>query len=120
MNTTTTKPDVKKVEEDPADVAVAWLSPAGLIGMLAVIGVWVLPAMLLRGFVLNQLWVWFAESAGLPHIGVSRAVGVSMLIMMLRGASKTDKEKISGNEFMISFLFPLVVLGLGYIFSRFL
>ena len=97
------------------------LSAVGLSALLVIIVVWVMPAMLLRGFILSQLWLWFAESAGLPHLGVVRAVGASLVLTMLRGYSAPKKdEAISGSEFMIAFLLPLATLSIGYVFSRFL
>lgn len=36
-----------------------------------------------RGFVLSLLWSWFLTPIGLPHIGITQALGLSMTIAML-------------------------------------
>jgi hypothetical protein len=64
---------------------------------------------LLRGYVLSQLWGWFVQPLGAPHIGVVHAIGLSLAAQTFLPMPSSE-GKVKGG-----LLFPLLILLLGYI-----
>lgn len=86
------------------------------------------PSAAWASYVITCLWAWFAEPIGAPHIGVVRTMGLCGIVGLLRysGPSQSGKtEEKTGGELFFSFLgraflVPLVALGIGYLYSKFL
>lgn len=88
-----------------------------------------LPSWWFKGYVLATLWRWFAVPYGLPTVGVSAALGFSLLAGLSMAsapdaaktaesaAEKTDKQAV--NAVLTAWLIPLVFLGLGRVFLYF-
>jgi hypothetical protein len=97
-----------------------------LVGVCALFAVIAL-GMVWRGYVFSILWGWFAvPQFGLPELPVVAAIGVSILIGFAtyqhqRGPKDTRSTSdaiavAAGNVF----LYPLMVLGLGWIVKQYI
>jgi hypothetical protein len=77
-------------------------------------------AILLKGFVLTELWDWFIIPLGLKSISLFHAMGISLLLILASTKSfdfkeKTEEEKIK--EYTVWIIVPLLVWLFGYIYS---
>src|SRR6478609_6186947 len=53
-----------------------------------------IPAIILRGYVFLQLWQWFVEPLGAPHISIAHALGLAMIAgLCLASVEKKDYGK---------------------------
>lgn len=78
---------------------------------------------LLRGFVLTQLWHWFLVPLGLREISLAHAYGLSILIALFTShtasSSKEDQEK--GIAYLVfkmvfmGFAMPLIMWFFGWV-----
>lgn len=75
-----------------------------------------------RGYVLSVLWKWFVVAHfGLPLITIPVAIGISLLASMLThqhtNTGKDNKEPLEQllYIFVMTFLLPLISLGIGAI-----
>lgn len=82
----------------------------------------VVPAIMLRGWILSILWGWFVVPFGLPQIGIAWAIGLATVVSAITptptgesgGKTKTAKEQLG--EVISNFLFlPLLILLFGWI-----
>lgn len=81
----------------------------------------------IHGFVLAKLWGMFMTTIGLPGINFIQAAGIMLVIdFILMKIDWDDKFENSDYDKFVSkvvahaLLTPFVVLGLGYILSKFL
>lgn len=84
------------------------------------------PTAMLRGYVIQKLWLWFLVPLGLPTIGVAHAIGISILIgaltfqfvvspfETLEGWTKTITLIVAGT------LANLMIWGMGAIVHSFM
>lgn len=81
-----------------------------------------------RGYVLSVLWSWFMVTTfNLPELAVFPAMGVSLVILYMTYHHKpnlvednrSDAHKIL-ESFLIIFLYPLVILGIGWVYNQFM
>lgn len=56
----------------------------GVLGLLV--------SVLLRGYVLSQLWSWFVVPLGVVAVSIPHAIGISCIAAMLSGSSGGGKE----------------------------
>lgn len=95
----------------------------GAIGIVVLLGVLMIPAYLLNGFVLMKLWQWFLVPLGLPVIGLAHCIGIAIIINFLTmHYQKSPKESDDGgwNAFAHLYLNPLFVLFIGWIVTWFI
>lgn len=107
---------------------VSSLSMAWMIGVPATILGLVLTAVL-NGWVISCLWEWFIVPMGAPHMPVTSALGLSIILQtLLNQESKSDSESYKSYEtvpqFLISlfiqiFLSRLVILFMGWLITFF-
>lgn len=82
-----------------------------LLGLLVLV--------LLRGYVLSELWEWFVEPLGVRGISVPQAVGISVLASFLtyqqdaKGEDRGDAGRTFAEGFVNGVLFTLVSWGMG-------
>jgi hypothetical protein len=92
---------------------------------------WVIPTLILatiwRGYILSILWAWFiVVGFGLPAMSIPLAIGVSMIVSFL--TYQHSKEDVPQKDivdtwvkiFINSFIYPTILLGVGYIVKGFL
>lgn len=95
---------------------------AGCIVGLAMVPV----SIILRGFVLCQLWLWFVVPLGVKEIGIAHALGLSTAISMFGGhSSSPDMEKrgdvpLAVWMVVMAVIPPLFCLLVGWIFHSFM
>jgi hypothetical protein len=87
---------------------------------LAVILPFAVTAIVLRGWVLTYLWLWFIVPFGAPVLTIPMAIGLTLLVNYLSGAIKITKDEKPIIDVMIEvFASPFIVLGMGYIIHHF-
>ncbi len=85
------------------------------------------PSSALYGLVGSTLWKWFAEPLGAPHIAIKAAMGLGLVVSLLRYGSNpiSDKKIVSSDkshqEYLIELLMngfaaPIMILCLGYLY----
>lgn len=86
-----------------------------------------IPMVMLRGFVLSKLWLWFLVPLGVPAIGVALAIGIIVLVNLLTSdpnAAKDDDDKEPGAQIVgrmvTSVMMSLMAWGIGAIVASFL
>ncbi len=94
----------------------------GVVG--AVFGVLAL-GVIVNGYVLSILWVWFIVPLGLPVISVAHSIGIAMVTNWLTYQYQTNKKEEDNSKALteLAILFivrPLAVLGIGYIVKQFM
>lgn len=101
---------------------------AALIVVFGVIGAFfgvLALSVIVNGYVLSILWVWFVVPLGLPVISVAHSIGLAMVTGWLTYQYQTNKKEEDNikalTEFAILFIVrPLAVLGVGYIVKQFM
>lgn len=81
-----------------------------------------IPAAIVRGFVVSQMWLWFVVPVfGLPLLPVIPAVGVTLLVSVLtHETSTTAKDGTDVLGIMVSSIAnSLIYLFFGFIWSQF-
>jgi len=80
-----------------------------------------------RGWVMTKLWAWFVVPVfGLPALGLAAAIGLSLTIgFFTYQYSDTVQEKRKGYAATayplgVVFLYPAVLLGIGWIVTLFM
>jgi len=90
---------------------------ATIVGMTAL-------AVVINGYVLSILWVWFLVPFGLPAISVAHSIGVAMVTSWLtyqhRASTQEDKEQALQGLGVVLIIRPLAALGIGYIVKQFM
>lgn len=88
-----------------------------IFGMLAL-------SVIINGYVLSILWVWFLVPLGLPAISIAHSIGIAMVSSWLTYQHQTSKqegkEKALENLAIIFVVRPLAVLGVGYLVKQFM
>jgi hypothetical protein len=102
-------------KEEPATVLAGCLL---LIVMLPI-------GIIIRGFVLKTLWLWFLVPLGLPPISFGLAWGLSIITAMFthQHSSKTTGKKMStivGTAIGVDFLGPFLALFAGWLATLFM
>ena len=85
------------------------------IGCLAIIIVTPF-AIMLRGFVLTRLWLWFLVPLGLPAIGLWHAYGLSILIALFTsgmGRIPSNKDEDERRSIIYHSVFRLIGYSIG-------
>ena len=97
-----------------------------LIGICAIFAVVAL-GMVWRGYVFSILWGWFAVPLfGLPALSIATAIGLSLLIgfatyqHIREPKDERSTAQTVGYIAGTSFLYPLFVLGLGWIAKQYI
>jgi hypothetical protein len=100
-----------------------------LIAMIGICAIFAAVAvgMIWRGYVFSILWGWFAVPLfGLPALSVATAIGLSLLIgfatyqHIREPKDERSTSQQVGRIVGTSFLYPLFVLGLGWIVKQYL
>ncbi len=98
------------------------------IAILLVVGgvVLMVPLAFVYGWVLTMFWAWFVvPTFGVPMLGIWPAVGINLLLgLVTRQANqchaddmRDSNEKLSAA--IVQLIWPLVVLGFGWIIWQF-
>lgn len=95
-----------------------------VFGVFATIFAVLAAGVIVNGYVLSILWVWFVVPLGLPVISVAHCIGIAMVSSWLTYQHQTtkeeDKEKALENLLIVFIIRPLAVLGIGYIVKQFM
>lgn len=90
---------------------------------LMVILVGVVPAIMMRAYVLSKLWLWHAEPIGLPHVDRWHLWGLGVALWMVtykNDPRKTDDDEdpkiaaVVGRAIGQGIAQPLIFLALGW------
>ncbi len=101
----------------------------GVIGVLALLALFIAFSAMFNGWALTKLWGWFIVPVfHLPMLTLPMAMGLSLVVSFLTyqhqstTTAKDDKEKKerSINFFVLIFLRPLIVVGIGYVIHSFM
>lgn len=82
--------------------------------------------MLLRAFVMTQLWSWFVVPLGVMTIGLAHAYGLTIIIALFTMALKSSLDDEKGMAYKVfKFMFeglgvPLMMWGLGALGTLFM
>lgn len=85
---------------------------------------WLIPASIIRGFVLSKLWLWFVASTFHIHtLSIATAIGISLIFTMLL-PTNSSKNIHYGIEWMLgvaltSIASPMFILFLGWMVHHF-
>lgn len=86
----------------------------------AILLIWIVPAVLLRAWVLTALWAWYVVPGfGVSPLRMSIAFGLSVLIALAIPRSAAKDEKSGWAIVAMPFLNPLMALFMGWIGSFF-
>jgi len=82
-----------------------------------------IPAMILRGWVLLNMWTWFILPLGAPEINLAHALGLSTTLYLMNGMEvsteeNSDEEKIK--KFAQGVIILLITLFIGWIIQMFM
>ncbi len=93
------------------------LAILGVVALIAITSLW-------RGFVLVKLWSWFIVPVfHLPLLTYAPAIGLSLVVGFLVYQYHSDEadQRPAGEKFthacIISFIYPLIVLMIGWVVS---
>jgi hypothetical protein len=80
---------------------------------------------ILRGFVLCQLWLWFLMPLGVKEIGMAHALGLTTLVSMFGMQSgstvkKDDDTPLALHVVVMTVAPPLFCLFAGWLFHNFM
>ncbi len=78
------------------------------VGVIAVLAIW-------QGYVLSILWGWFFVPLGLPTISIAHAIGIALVVGVLRGMPPESKSENTFSRLGIWFVGTLILLAVGYI-----
>jgi hypothetical protein len=79
------------------------------------------PFIILNGWVLSWLWLWFLVPLGIPAIGVVHAMGITGVVGFLtKQYTETDGEKDRGEKLAYLVVAPFLALAVGYILHSFM
>lgn len=94
--------------------------------VVATTAVLIILGLLISGFTLQCLWAWFLVPLGLPELGLVHAMGLGLLTRWLtwqkidcQQTEKTEKETIV-QQLIFGFVYPLGVLGIGFVLQLFM
>lgn len=99
-----------------------------LLGYIAIIilgalllAVLTIPLILLNGWVLSWLWLWFMVPLGLPVISLAHSIGIAGIVGFMTKQYTSDKNEEEKYERMAyGLLAPFIALGGGYIIHSFM
>ena len=83
-----------------------------------------IPSYIWYGYVVSILWGWFMVGTfNLPALSIPAAIGLALVVHLLRGYTyepdkKTTAEKMT--SIAMSFIYPLISLGIGWIVKNFI
>ena len=79
------------------------------------------PAILVRGWVLLNLWGWFIVPLGVKDITIAHALGISLLINTITPHETKDSSAKETAKLLIkNTIILMLALGLGWIFKSFM
>lgn len=94
---------------------------SAVVGAVTIIAI---PLVILRGWVLEKLWGWFATPLGLPDLGVAHAIGIAVLVSFLTHQyigvkdERDSKTKIAAG--LGAIVSPFATLLVAYIIHSFM
>lgn len=94
-----------------------------LATVLGIVGVVALVALqsLWSGYVLHVLWAWFiVPTFGAPPLTIAAAIGLMTVLGAMQGARRYKKDDEFGKTIALSFMAPLLSLGVGFIVRLYL
>jgi hypothetical protein len=98
-----------------------------LFVILGMIGIMLLsiPLSLYTAWCITTLWSWFAVPYGLPQLSYATAVGLVLIVSILKGnlsVKKDDNKTLAENVgiFIGVLLAPLLTVGVGYLIKLFI
>lgn len=94
-----------------------------IIGAISAVAGVLVGSVLINGYVLSILWVWFLVPLGLPAISIAHSIGIAMIASWLTyqdDASKQDEKGSGLRLFLLLIVRPLLTLGIGYVAKQFI
>jgi len=93
-----------------------------LIGVIALLAV--VPAILIRGWVLVKVWTWFLIDLGAPVINIPQGLGIALICNFVIHTKTEDNEDDSynniGAKLLKPFIVPLASLLMALVIKQFL
>lgn len=99
------------------------------LGIIVSVGALLFASSVWSGYVMSTMWGWFIVPLfHLPSLGVAQAVGIKLFSELFKTTKRTDDKKKTKEEkrdewiFAIvnAALFPLFMLGFGWVVKLFL
>ena len=87
--------------------------------------VWLIPASIVRGFVLSKLWLWFVVSTfHINRLSIAAAIGIGLIVTMLTPTPARSKDTEYGAAWMAgvaltSLASPFFILFIGWVVLHF-
>ena len=79
---------------------------------------------IVNGYVLSILWVWFLVPLGLPVISIAHSIGIAMITSWItyqyKVTTQEDKDKVLEGLGIVLIVRPLAIIGVGYIVKQFM
>lgn len=101
---------------DPDISAAFWLG----MGMPMLLAAWLIPAILLRAWVITMLWEWYiVPGFGAQPLRMSIAFGLSALVAMMTPSFHGKDDRTMAVKLSMPFFGPLMSLLIGWIGSFF-
>ena len=97
----------------------------GSIFILVTLAVVITAAAAVNGLVIKIMWGWFVTPLGLPALGYAQAIGLGFLARYLTWQQQTpdqndDDKEAKIRRMVVVFLYPFIVLGLGFVAHSFM
>lgn len=97
----------------------------GSIAVLFVIVLIIALGAMINGLVIWTMWGWFVTPLGLPALGFAQAIGLGFFVRYLTWqhafTNKDDEDKdAQARRLIVVFVYPFLVLGLGFIAHLFM
>jgi len=94
------------------------------VGVLALLGAYVVIQPILSGWALTHLWRWFiVPQFGVSELSIAEAIGISLVVSYLTYHPVETKDDRSDNEkysaMIVYLLRPLITLAVGWVVHQF-
>lgn len=97
-----------------ADIEAGVRSLVKTLGVLALTVALGIPAALYSGFVLQDLWGWFVAPLGVPQIGLIQAVGLLLIVALVRRTPKGGHSEVTFGKAFSNAANRIVFVSLGW------
>jgi len=77
---------------------------------------------IIGGYIFMTMWAWFiAPAFNLPYLTLIQSIGVGFFVNYLKGRGSSEKTEINDltQQFILSTIYSLIVLFLGWVIHLF-
>ena len=86
----------------------------------------IVSSVLVSAWAIATLWIWFLVPLGLPVIGYAHALGINLMMTVFtqdfntKSEESDDKVKKFVTQIVKAILFPVIFVGIGWIYHSFM